>query len=79
MFLPFYSKAAAVTAHDSNAIATGPTRGLSVTTAGNYTILLNGDSSAVTMNLAAGVIHPLNVKRVNATGAASTSGIVAFY
>lgn len=73
------TKAAAVTAHDSNAIATGVTRGLLVKTAGDYTLLLAGDSVAVTMNLAAGVVHPLRVTRVNSTGAASTSGIVGFY
>lgn len=72
-------KARAVTAHDSTAISTGVTRGLLVATAGNYDIVLSGDSSAVTMYLAAGIVHPLRVKRVNATGAASTSGIVAFY
>lgn len=79
MFLPFYTRAAAVTASDTVAIASGVTRGLSVKTAGDYTILLQGDSAAVTMNLAAGVVHPLNVKRVNSTGAAATTGIVAFY
>jgi hypothetical protein len=78
-FKPFYSKAAAVTVSDTVAIATGPTRGLMVTTAGAYTILLQDDTVAVVMTLAASVIYPLNVKRVNLTSAASAAGIVAFY
>ena len=72
-------KAAAVTAHDSTAISTGVTRGLLVATAGNYTLLLADDTVAVAMYLAAGVVHPLCVTRVNATGAASANGIVAYY
>lgn len=78
-YLPFFRKAAAVTVSDTVAIATGPTRGIMVTTAGAYTILLEGDTDAVVMTLAASVIYPLAVKRVNATSAASANGIVAFY
>lgn len=72
-------KLAAVTAHDTNAISTGVTRGLIVKTAGDYTVLMADDSAAVTVYLAAGIVHPLCVQRVNSTGAASTSGIVAVY
>lgn len=73
------TKSAAVTTSDTVAIATGVSRGLIVTTAGNYSLVLQGDTSAVPMFLAAGVVHPLRVKRVNTTSAASTSGIVAIY
>ena len=52
---------------------------LTYTTAGNYTILLKDATDAVAMYLAAGIVHPLQVERVNSTSAASTSGIVAFY
>ncbi len=70
----------AITCSDTEAIATGPCRGIIVKTAGDYTILLTNDgTSAVTVNLAAGVIHWLRVKRVNTTGAAATTGLVAIY
>jgi hypothetical protein len=70
---------AAVTTSDTVAIATGEGRGLLVATAGNYTVLLADDSAAVVLYLAAGIIHPIRVTRVNSTSAASTSGIVTFY
>lgn len=54
-------------------------RGLVVKTAGDYPLLLDDDSASVTVYLAAGVVHPLRVKRVYSTGAASTSGVVAVY
>jgi hypothetical protein len=73
------SKCAAVTAHDSTAIATGIGRGLLVATAGNYDVLLAENAAVVTIYLAAGIIHPMCVERVNSTSAASTSGIVTFY
>ena len=79
MFDPFAKKAAAVTCSDTVAIVTGPTRWLSVKTAGDYTILMAGDTVAVPMTLAAGVLHRISAKRVNATNAASTSGVVAYY
>lgn len=73
-------KAVAITASDTVAIPAGPTTyGISVATAGAYTVLLEGDTVPVAMNLAAGVIHRLAVKRVNAGGAASVNGIVGFY
>ena len=51
-------------------------RGISVTTAGNYTLLTVGNARAVVQHLLAGVIYPISVIRVNSTGAASTTGIV---
>jgi hypothetical protein len=72
-------KCAAVTAHDSTAISTGVGRGILVATAGNYDLLLADNSAVVTTYLAAGIVHPLRVERVNSTGAASTSGIVTYY
>lgn len=72
-------KCAAVTASDTVAITGGPTRGILVKTAGDYSILLVDNAAAVTINLAAGVVHPLRVTRVDSTGAASTTGIVGFW
>jgi hypothetical protein len=72
-------KCAAVTASDTVAIATGITRSLLVGTSGTYDVLLADNSAVVTLYLAAGAMYPLRVERVNSTGAASTSGIVAFY
>lgn len=70
----------AVTASDTVDIATGPTRGILVKTAGDYVLILADDgTSQVTVNLAAGVVHPIRVKRVYSTGSASTSGIVGFW
>ena len=79
MHPPYARKAAAVTCSDTVVIATGPSRWLSVKTAGDYTILYDGDTVAVTVNLTAGVLHPISAKRVNSSGAASTTGVVAHY
>lgn len=73
-------KAVSVTASDTDAITGGPTRGILVATAGNYTVVLaDMGTSTITLYLAAGIVHPLRVKRVNSTGAASTSGIAGFF
>ena len=56
------------------------TRGILVGVAGNVTLLLmsdTGDTGRV-VYLAAGVIHPLAVRKVFATGTAAT-GIVGFH
>jgi hypothetical protein len=46
-----------------------PTRGLYVGAAGDVAVILADDSAAVTFTaLAAGIVHPLAVKRVRATG-----------
>jgi len=71
-------KAVAVTASDSTAITGGPVRGILVATAGSYDLLLPGNAAVVTIYLAAGIVHPISVTRVNSTSAASTSGIVGF-
>jgi hypothetical protein len=72
-------RARAVTCSDTVEFPDGAAIGLLVKTAGDYTILLADDTTAIAMNLAAGVIHPIRAKRVNSTSAASTSGVVAFY
>lgn len=56
------------------------TGGIIVATTGLYTLLLDGNgTTAVPVQLAAGVLHELCVKRVNSTNAASTSNVVAVY
>jgi hypothetical protein len=69
--------AIAVTASDSADFHIAPARGLLVATTGNYKVTMQ-DGSTPTLYLAGGIIHPLRCKRVWSTGAASTSGIVAF-
>jgi hypothetical protein len=78
--------AVSVTASDTVDFVTNSgnvSRGLLVATAGNYTLWMGGRNGsggqAITCYLAAGVIHPIRCKRVFATGAASTTGIVAFF
>ena len=53
--------------------------GIAVKTAGDYPLVLAGMTAPVTITLAAGIVHPLRVKRAFATGAASASGVVAIY
>lgn len=77
MYTPYARKAAAVTCSDTVGFA--PCRWLSVKTAGDYTVLYDGDTVAVAVNLAAGILHPMSVKRVNSSGAAATTGVVAHY
>jgi len=81
MYQPFARKCVAVTCSDTVAITPAGSVGLLVATAGLYTLLLNGDTVAVEQYLAAGIIHPLAVKRVNLTGnaPAATTGIRAYY
>ena len=64
-----------VTPNDAEDL-TQVTRGLLVGTEGNVTVTMKSiGSGPVTLFLAAGVVHPLRVKRVFATGTAA-SGIV---
>lgn len=69
---------AAVTCSDTVDLTT-VSRGLYVTTAGTYRLLLAKASSTVDIYLAAGVCQPLRVRRVYSTGSASTSGVSAVY
>lgn len=68
----------AVTASDSNNFSNNASRGINVTTAGAYKFTM-ADGTTPTLNLIAGVIHPIACLRVWSTGAASTSGIVAVF
>jgi hypothetical protein len=69
--------AAAITPNDSTAL-TQTTRGVYVGAAGNLKVDM-ADSSTVTFTgLAAGMVHPIAVKKVYATGTTAT-GIIGVY
>lgn len=66
--------AASITAHDTNLFA--PTRGLYVGVSGNVKVTMLDGTEITFGNLAAGVIHPLQVVQVFSTGTTAT-GIIA--
>lgn len=67
--------AVAITPNDGADLAT-TTRAFYIGGAGNVAVILARDSASVTLTaLAVGVVHPLRVKRVLATGTTAT-GIV---
>jgi len=68
-----------ITPNDSTDLTT-PTRGISVAAAGALKVTTLGGDTVVIPDgaLAAGVIHPLRVKRVFSTGTGAT-GIVGYY
>lgn len=68
----------AVTPSDAVALVDGVTKGLYVGGAGNISLLMADGTSATFNAIAIGVIHPLGVKRVNATGTTATN-ILAVY
>ncbi len=71
--------AVAVTPNNSTDLATFPTRGIYVGVSGNIKVDMAGTGTAIILkNLAAGVVHPLAVKRVYSTDTTATD-IVAVY
>lgn len=68
----------AVVASDTIDLPNGVTTALSVKTAGDYKIN-DGFGNTSTVNLIAGVWHPMEVSRVWSSGSASTAGINAGY
>jgi hypothetical protein len=71
--------AVAITPDDNTDLARGATRGLYIGGGGDVTVIMADDSAAVTLaGLVAGVVHPLRVKRVKATGTTAT-GIVGLF
>lgn len=74
----FIHRSYTVTASDTVDIPQGITNALCVTTAGDYKVTYaNGETG--TPYLAAGIWHPMNVKRVWSTGSVATTGIDAGY
>ena len=74
--------AIAWTCHDTNYIADGndapiPAKGILVDTAGDYAVTTMGGTD-ITIYLAAGVIHPIRLKRVKATGSADTAVVIVY-
>lgn len=67
------TSAQAITPSDSNALATTP-RALYVGGAGDVSVILIGDASAVTFSaVPAGTILPLRCSKVRATGTTATN------
>jgi len=65
--------AVAITPNDSTDLTT-PTRGLYVGASGDVSVILVGDTNPVTLvGLAAGIVHPLRVRRVRSTSTSATS------
>lgn len=70
--------AVAVTPNDSADLTTVPTKGIYVGVSGDLKVTLNDGSTVTFVSLSSGVIHPLAVKRVFATGTTATS-VLAVY
>ena len=70
-------KAFAITPDDATDLSFA-TRGIIVAVSGNVSVIMQNDTDPVTVYLAAGVQHALNVKRVRSTGTTAT-GIVGLY
>jgi hypothetical protein len=64
----------AVTPNDSADVAGGPFRGICFAAAGDLAVVTaDGDTVTITSGaLAAGVIHPIRIKRVKNTGTTAT-------
>jgi len=75
-----YTKAAAVTPHDSNTISGFTGSGwdaMYVGVSGNVTMQLEGDSAAVLLkNMVQGTMYPIAPQIVKATGTAATDIVV---
>jgi hypothetical protein len=70
--------ASAVTTSDSVNLTAGATSGLYLGATGDISVVLAGGGTITFTGMASGVIHPISVTRVNATGTTAT-GIVAVY
>lgn len=75
-----YTKAAAVTLHDSNEISGFTGSGwdaVYVGVSGDVTMTLEGDSSAVLFkNMVQGTVYPLAAKVIKSTGTTATNVVV---
>jgi hypothetical protein len=68
----------AVTPHDTNPLAGGPTRSLYVGVAGDIVVRLEDDTTDRTFKAVAVGYHPLRVTHVRATGTAATDIVALF-
>jgi hypothetical protein len=71
------NNAESITPHATNEL-TNVTRGISVNVSGNVGLIPAGDSAAVTVYLAAGMIHPIRVKAVRVANTTAT-GIIGWF
>jgi hypothetical protein len=69
---------ASVTPDDSSDLPTTPTKGIYVGIGGDLKVKMSDDTIITFVSLSAGMIHPISVKRVYATGTAATN-ILAVY
>mgnify|MGYP007083430601 CR=1 FL=1 len=67
----------AVTPHDTNELALGASKALHIGAAGTITLIALGDTDAVQLTVAQGIL-PIRAKVVKSTGTTATS-IVALY
>ena len=70
--------ATSVTPDDNNDLPARPTRGVYVGTSGDLKVDLKSGTTVTFSSLAAGVIHPLQVMRIYATGT-TAANILACY
>lgn len=70
--------AVVVVPNDASDLVTNPTKGLYLGTGGDVKVTLHGGNTVTFVGLSAGVIHPIAVKRVWATGT-NASNILAVY
>ncbi|QOT13723.1 hypothetical protein JNUCC32_31035 (plasmid) [Paenibacillus sp. JNUCC32] len=70
--------AQAVTPNNNANLTRGATKGLYVGGSGDVVVVMAGGSEVKFTGLAAGIVHPLSVVRVKATGTTAV-GIVAVY
>lgn len=70
--------AVSVVTSDSVNLVGGPTKGIYVGGTGDISLIMNDGSSITFTALAAGVVHSISAKRINATGTTAT-GIIALY
>lgn len=71
-------KATAVTPNDTTNLSGGATKGLYLGASGNVVVTMADGTDATFTALASGVIHPISVLKVKATGTTATS-ILAVY
>jgi len=74
----YSSKSVTITPNDSTPLANIPI-GIAVSVEGSYNLQLLNDATVKAHYLAAGIIHPLRVKIVQATGLPSGAVVIGYY
>jgi hypothetical protein len=73
----YAESAFAITPDDNNDLA-NPTRGIYVGSAGDVAVVMVNGESVTFSTLAAGIVHPIGVKRVKSTGT-TAANIIGVY